>query len=203
MGVMLSAAGSLQWYRDTLAPGASFDELLAEAEAVPAGSEGLLFLPYLSGERTPYPDPLARGAWVGMTVRHGRGHLTRAVLEGVAFGMRDGFALLEGMGLDARSDIRLSGGGARGALWQRIVASVLDAELSTVSASEGAAYGAALLAGVGADIWPDVAAATSGIAPTGRVTPDPHDARIYAALYPPYRALYPALRPTFDSLAAF
>jgi xylulokinase len=203
MGVMLSAAGSLQWYRDTLAPGASFDELLAEAEAVPAGSDGLLFLPYLSGERTPYPDPLARGAWVGLTVRHGRGHLTRAVLEGVAFGLRDGFALLGGMGLDARSDIRLSGGGARGALWQRIVASVLDAELSTVSASEGAAFGAALLAGVGADVWPDVASATAGIEPTSRITPDTGDARTYAALYPHYRALYPALRPTFDSLAAF
>jgi hypothetical protein len=91
MGVMLSAAGSLQWYRDTLAPNMSFDELLKEAETVPAGSEGLQFLPYLSGERTPYPDPLARGAFIGLTLRHGRGHLTRAVLEGVAFGLKDSF----------------------------------------------------------------------------------------------------------------
>src|SRR5690242_2444747 len=95
MGVMLSAAGSLQWYRDTLAPNMSFDELLQEAEAVPAGSEGLQFLPYLSGERTPHPDPLARGAFIGLTLRHGRAHMTRAVLEGVAFGLKDSFTLIQ------------------------------------------------------------------------------------------------------------
>ena len=89
MGVMLSAAGSLRWYRDTLAPGVEYDDLLAPAGAIPPGSEGLLFLPYLTGERTPHPDPLARGAFVGLTVRHTQAHMTRAVLEGVAFGLRD------------------------------------------------------------------------------------------------------------------
>ncbi len=202
MGVMLSAAGSLQWYRDTLAPSLSFDELLAEAETVPAGSEGLLFLPYLSGERTPYPDPNARGAWVGLTVRHGRGHLTRAVLEGVAFGLRDCFSLFASIGLDAPREIRLSGGGARGPLWRRILASVFDMPLDLVAADEGAAYGAALLAGVGVSHWPDVAAACSAVRTTGRVLPDPDDTRVYDMLYGHYRALYPALRPTFEALAS-
>jgi xylulokinase len=201
MGVTLSAAGSLQWYRDTLAPGTSFDALLTEAEAVPAGSDGLLFLPYLSGERTPYPDPLARGAWVGLTVRHSRGHLTRAVLEGVAYSLRDCFALLTAMGLGTPREVRLSGGGARGALWQRILASVLDTPLLTVNADEGAAYGAALLAGVGAGQWSDVVAAGAAVRTTGEVVPDPDDARTYEALYPQYRALYPALTPTFAALA--
>ena len=113
MGVMLSAAGSLQWYRDTLAPGTEFDELVSEAAGVPPGSEGLLFLPYLTGERTPHPDPLARGAWVGLTVRHARPHLTRAVLEGVAFGIKDSFTLIQGAGLGAITQVRISGGGAQ------------------------------------------------------------------------------------------
>ena len=118
MGVMLSAAGSLQWYRERLTAGAPFATLDAEAEAVPPGSEGLLFLPYLTGERTPHPDPLARGAWVGLTVRHGRGHLTRSVLEGVAFGLRDSFTLIGEAGLGDVRQVRLSGGGARSPLWR-------------------------------------------------------------------------------------
>ena len=150
MGVTLSAAGSLQWYRDTLAPGVSFDDLLAEAEEAPAGSDGLIFLPYLSGERTPYPDPLARGAFVGLTVRTRRAHMTRAVLEGVAFSLKDCFGLLEAAGLGAVSEARISGGGARGKLWRRILASVLGVALVSLEADEGAALGAALLAGIGA-----------------------------------------------------
>ena len=122
MGVMLSAAGSLQWYRDTLAPDMSFDALVEEAEEAPAGSEGLLFLPYLSGERTPYPDPLARGSWIGLTVRHKRAHLTRAVLEGVSFGLRDGFDLLNQAGLKDVQRALVSGGGARSELWLQILA---------------------------------------------------------------------------------
>ena len=118
MGVMLSAAGSLQWYRERLTAGAPFATLDAEAEAVPPGSEWLLFLPYLTGERTPHPDPLARGAWVGLTVRHGRGHLTRSVLEGVAFGLRDSFTLIGEAGLGDVRQVRLSGGGARSPLWR-------------------------------------------------------------------------------------
>ena len=159
MGVMLSAAGSLQWYRDTLATGMPFDELLQEAVPVPAGSEGLLFLPYLSGERTPHPDPLARGAFVGLTLRHGRGHLTRALLEGVAFGLKDSFSLIQAAGLSDIRQVRASGGGTKSALWRQILADVLGVELVTVNTTEGAAFGAALLAGVGAGNWADVPAA--------------------------------------------
>jgi len=201
MGVTLSAAGSLQWYRDTLAAGESFDALVAEAAAAPAGSEGLIFLPYLSGERTPYPDPLARGAFVGLTVRHRRAHLTRAVLEGVAFSMRDCLGLFAGAGQSAVSQIRVAGGGAKGPLWRKIVASVLGVELVTVNSTEGAAYGAALLAGVGAGAWTDVGAAcASAIAVTGRDAPDAAWQRAYDALYPRYRALYPALKSEFAAL---
>jgi xylulokinase len=159
MGVMLSAAGSLQWYRDTLAPNSSFDDLLKEAETVPAGSEGLQFLPYLSGERTPHPDPLARGAFIGLTLRHGRGHMTRAVLEGVSFGLKDSLTLIQNAGLGAITQVRASGGGTKGALWRQILASVLEAELVTVNTAEGAAFGAALLAGVSAGAWTDILAA--------------------------------------------
>ena len=203
MGVTLSAAGSLQWYRDTLAPREEFADLVAEAEGAPAGSEGLLFLPYLSGERTPYPDPLARASFVGLTLRHRRGHLTRAVLEGVAFSMRDCFALLKEAGVGDVRQVRLAGGGAKSALWRRICASVLGVELVTVNSTEGAAYGAALLAGAGAGAWPTVqAACDAAIAVTGRDEPDPGWARAYDALYPRYRELYPALKPTFTSLGA-
>jgi xylulokinase len=203
MGVTLAAAGSLQWYRDTLAGDESFDLLTAEAERAPAGCEGLLFLPYLSGERTPHPDPLARGAFVGLTTRHRRAHLTRAVLEGVAFSLRDCMGLFGDAGLGSVRQVRVAGGGARSALWRRIVASVLGVELVTVNSTEGAAYGAALLAGVGAGAWPDVrSACEAAIAVTGRDAPDPEWQRAYDALYPNYRALYPALRTAFVALGA-
>ena len=202
MGVMLSAAGSLRWYRDTLAPGIAFDDLLAPAVEVPAGSEGLLFLPYLTGERTPHPDPLARGAFVGLTVRHTQAHLTRSVLEGVAFGLRDGMELLRTAGAGQPTQVRISGGGARSALWRQIIADVLQTELVTVNVVEGAAYGAALLAGVGAGVWPDVeAACTDVVQLTSRVTPQAEAQARYQALYDQYRGLYPALKPTFDGLA--
>lgn len=198
MGVMLSAAGSLQWYRDAIAPGMDFDELLKEAENVPAGSEGLFFLPYLSGERTPHPDPLARGAFIGLTLRHGRGALTRAVLEGVAFGLKDGFTLIQQAGLPAASQIRASGGGTKGRLWRQILSSVLNAELVTVNTSEGAAFGAALLAGVGDGCWPDVpAACRQTIQITGRASPNSQEAAVYEDAYQLYRELYPALKPGF------
>jgi xylulokinase len=202
MGVMLSAAGSLQWYRDTLAPGTSFDDLLNEAEAVPASSEGLLFLPYLSGERTPHPDPLARGAFVGLTLRHGRGHMTRAVLEGVAFGLKDSFALIQSAGLGAIAQICASGGGTKGALWRQILASVLEAELVTVNTTEGAAFGAALLAGVGAGAWEDVPTACEAVVKIASSTaPDPAQVEAYGKAYPLYRQLYPALKPSFEMMA--
>lgn len=202
MGVMLSAAGSLQWLRDTLAPGIGFDALMDEAAQAPAGSEGLLFLPYLSGERTPHPDPLARGAWVGLTLRHTRAHLVRAVLEGVAFGLRDGFTLLAQVGLGGLGKVRVSGGGARSPLWRAILASVLATPLEAVAANEGAAYGAALLAGVGMGVWPDVAAACASTIQPGEITPPNGDWQTtYERLYPVYQSLYPALKPTFAALS--
>lgn len=200
MGVMLSAAGSLQWYRDALAPGVSFDGLIAEATNVSPGSEGLLFLPYLSGERTPHPDPLARGAWVGLTIRHGRPHLTRAVLEGVAFGIKDSFTLIQGAGLGGIEQVRVSGGGAKSALWRQIMADVLGAELVTVNTTEGAAYGAALLAAVGAGFYGTVdEACQATIEITGRTEPGPA-AAAYADVYPLYQALYPALQNEFKAI---
>jgi xylulokinase len=202
MGVMLSAAGSLQWLHDTLAPDVSFDALMDEAAQAPAGSEGLLFVPYLSGERTPHPDPLARGAWVGLTVRHTRAHMIRAVLEGVSFGLRDGFTLLAQVGLDEMTNARISGGGARSPLWRAILASVLATPLESVEASEGAAHGAALLAGVGAGVWPDVASACAATIQPGEITiPNAEWQVTYERLYPVYQSLYPALKPTFTALA--
>lgn len=198
MGVMLSAAGSLQWYRDTLATGMPFDDLVKEAEAVPAGSEGLQFLPYLSGERTPYPDPLARGAFIGLTIRHTRGHMTRAVLEGVAFGLKDSFTLIQNAGLESIRQIRASGGGTKGALWRQILATVLESELVTVNTTEGAAFGAALLAGVGAGAWPDVpTACRQTIKITGETKPEAANTQVYAKSYALYRELYPALKSSF------
>ena len=202
MGVMLSAAGSLQWYRDTLAPGVSFNDLLKEAESVPAGSEGLLFLPYLSGERTPYSDPLARAAWVGLTLRHGRGHMTRAILEGVALGLKDIFTLILNAGLGDIRQVRASGGGTRSTLWRQIFASVLDTDLVMVNTSEGAAFGAALLAGVGTATWKDIPSACSAAVKfTGSTRPDPAQVETYRKAYPLYRALYPALKPITDDIA--
>ena len=203
MGVMLSAAGSLQWYRDAFAPQMSFDDLLMEAEAIPAGCEGLLFLPYLSGERTPHPDPLARGAFVGLTLRHARGHMTRAVLEGVAFGLKDSFLLIQAAGLGEIRQVRASGGGTKGALWRQILADVLESQLVTVNSSEGAAYGAALLAGVGAGAWADVpSACAKAVRITGSQSPNPAHAGSYRKAYEIYRELYPALKSSFHKVAA-
>jgi xylulokinase len=197
MGVMLSAGGSLRWFRDTVAPGRPYDELLAPAGQVAAGSDGLLFLPYLTGERTPHPDPLARGAFVGLTVRHDRRHLTRAVLEGVAYGLRDGLTLMGEAGLPAPSVIRASGGGARSALWRQILADVLGAAIATVNTVEGAAFGAALLAATGAGWFASVdEACAATIAVTPAAAPGPDRSR-YDDDYARYRALYPALAPTF------
>jgi xylulokinase len=201
MGVMLSAAGSLQWYRDTLAPETSFDALLAPAAQIPAGSEGLLFLPYLTGERTPHPDPLARAAFVGLTVRHSQAHMTRAVLEGVAFGLRDSMELIRSAGLGAIDQVRVSGGGARSSLWRQILADVMNAELVTVNTTEGAAFGAALLAGVAAGIWSTVEQSCQAtIRISAAISPGAESTRRYDHLYKLYRDLYPALKPTFDAL---
>lgn len=197
MGVMLSAAGSYRWFRDTLAPGEDFGVLAEQAGQVPAGSEGLLFLPYLTGERTPHPDPLAKGAFVGLTVRHTRDHLTRAVLEGVAYGLRDSFELMRDTGLATIDQVRISGGGTKSPVWRQIIADVLGVELVTVNTAEGAAYGAALLAATGAGAFPSVEeACESVISITGGTDPGENQA-VYEQQYPIYRELYPALKPVF------
>ena len=197
MSVMLSAAGSLRWFRDTVAPGADFGDLAASAGEVPAGSDGLLFLPYLSGERSPHADPLARAAFVGLTLGHDRRHLARAVLEGVAFGLRDGLDLMIAAGLPAPVQIRASGGGTASPVWRQILADVLDAEIATVETTEGAAYGAGLLAAVGAGWFPDVESATTALVVATPAAAPGRDAGRYAEIQHLYRDLYPALAPTF------
>ncbi|MGD2144257.1 MAG: xylulokinase [Anaerolineae bacterium] len=210
MGVMLSAAGSFRWYRDTLGgleraqadrTGRDAYNILTDAAAdVPAGCEGLVFLPYLSGERTPYPDPDARGVFFGLSLRHRKAHLTRAVLEGVTYGLRDSLELMRALGLSVEQ-VRVSGGGARSPLWRQILADVLDTEIAIVNVTEGAAYGAALLAGVGAGAYQNILdACEAAIAVTGRVKPGPA-VSVYADYYPRYRALYPALAREFEAMS--
>ncbi len=193
MGVMLSAAGSLRWLRDVAAPGESFATLVGEAERWEPGAEGLTFLPYLSGERTPHADPNARGAFAGLSVRHDRGALVRAVLEGVAYGLRDCLDLLVDVGA-APTVGRVSGGGGRSDLWLRIVASALDLPLERTAVDEGAAFGAALLGGVAGGLWSSVEEA---VAATVRATDtvEPVDGWIepYREGHERFRALYPAL----------
>jgi xylulokinase len=194
MGVMLSAAGSLRWLRDVAAPGVGYEELVAQARDWPAGTEGLTFLPYLAGERTPHADPGARGAFVGLSLRHDRGALTRAVLEGVAFGLRDSLDLITELGV-APSIGRVSGGGARSDLWLAIVASVLELPLERVAVDEGAAFGAAILGGVAAGMWSDVPEAVSAtVRPRGRIEPVAEWIEPYREQRERFRALYPALR---------
>jgi xylulokinase len=198
MGVMLAAGGSLRWFRDVLAPGESFETLTAVAEQWPPGAEGLGFLPYLAGERTPHADPNARGAFAGLSLRHDRGALVRAVLEGVAFGLRDSLELLRELGVEP-TVARASGGGVRSALWLRIVASVLGVPLERAEVEEGAAYGAALLGGAAAGVFADVHEAVSAcVRVRDRIEPEPAWADAYAHGYERFRALYPALRPPTD-----
>jgi xylulokinase len=210
MGVMLSAAGSFRWYRDSLgdmekAEAArsgkdAYDLLTAAAQDVPPGSEGLIFLPYLTGERTPYPDPNARGVFFGLTLRHGKPHMTRAVLEGVTFGLRDSLELMYKLGLSIDEIVAL-GGGARSPLWRQMLADIFANEIVTVTVTEGAPYGAALLAGVGAGVYESVeAAGTAVVRVEGRTAPSA-DSAVYADYYPRYRALYPALAPEFGAIA--
>jgi xylulokinase len=198
MGVMLSAAGSLRWLRDALV-GESYEELVREAARWGPGAEGLLFQPYLAGERTPHADPHARGAFVGLSLRHDRGALVRALLEGVAFGLRDSFELLGELGV--RPEVgRVSGGGARSELWLRIVASVLGLPLERTLVAEGAAYGAALLGGVAAGVFTGVEDAVERcVRPLPPVEPDVAWQAHYDELYARFRLLYPALRPLEDA----
>jgi xylulokinase len=194
MGVMLNAAGSLRWFRDALAPESSFEELTDEAERWGAGAEGLTFLPYLQGERTPHADPGARGALAGLSVRHDRSALVRAVLEGVAYGLRDSLELLRDLGVTPEKG-RVSGGGARSRLWREIVASVLGLPVELTVVEEGSAYGAALLAGVAGGAFADAREAVAACVHAREpVEPNPHWAQVYEEGYARFRALYPAVR---------
>jgi xylulokinase len=198
MGVMLSAAGSLRWLHETIAPSEPYDRVVEEAAAWAPGVEGLTFLPYLAGERTPHVDPGARAAFTGLSLRHDRGALVRAVLEGVAFGLRDSLELLRALGVEPES-ARVSGGGARSDLWLRIVASVLGLPLERTAAEEGAAFGAALLGGVAAGVYADVPEAVSAtVNVRSKIEPEPEWIEPYAVAYHRFRSLYPALRPLED-----
>jgi xylulokinase len=197
MGVTQAAGLSLRWLRDQWMPGAGdagYDELTAEASRIPAGSDGVLWAPYLMGERTPHCDPTIRAGLVGLSASHTRGHVARAVLEGVAFSLRDTFAIFAELGVPVRQ-VRVGGGGARSPLWRQIQAATYGIAVETVEAEEGAAYGAALLAAVGAGVWPSVDAACEAVVRTAHVTPaEPEAVAIMNRQYGVYERLYPALR---------
>jgi len=196
-GCMLSAAGALHWYRDALFPDESYATLDDEAAKVEPGADGLIFLPYLTGERCPHPDPLARGAFVGITARHTRAHLTRAVLEGVAFGMAQMLDLVRALGIEPR-EIRLGGGGAKSKLWRTIQADAYRTPVTLLNTAEGSAYGAAILAGVGCGVWSSVAEACDAcLRETERIKPDVERAGRYATVRREYDGLYPSLKPHF------
>lgn len=199
MGVTQAAGLSLRWFRDQFGSGAEngqdpYERLTAEAAQVPPGSDGLLWAPYLMGERTPHLDPNARGALIGLTASHTRGHVVRAILEGVAFSLKDTFTLFAEMGVPV-SRIRLGGGGARSGLWRQIQADVYGQEVEIVATEEGAAYGAAILAAVGAGRWISVDAACNEIVQTEqRFAPQPEATGRMQECYAAYRKMYPAIR---------
>ncbi len=193
MAVTLAAGASLRWWRDLLGEALSYDELATLAEDVPAGANGLFFLPYLSGERTPHLDPEARGALLGLRTHHTRADLTRAVFEGVVFALRDGLDLMRGLGLDIRA-VRATGGGARSRLWRQLQADIFNLPIERTVADEGPAYGAALLAGVAAGVFRNVQEAAEQVRIVDAVdTPNAERVRAYEARYQTYRLLYPVL----------
>lgn len=203
MGVMLSAAGGLRWLHDEVAPGKSYDEINALAESVPRGSNGLLFAPYLTGERHPHFDPLARGALVGFTLRHGLGHMIRAVMEGVAFGMRDQLELLRALGVQPAEAV-VSGGAVNSPVWRQLTTDIMGIPLYSVNTNEGSAFGAAILAAVGAGSYPDVPTACAQmVRKVDTIQPDAAGVADYARLYPTFQGLYGALKDTFSALSQF
>ena len=212
MGVTLSAGGSLRWFRDTLGLSEKnigklsgvdpYEILTAEASTAPAGCEGLLFLPYLTGERTPYPDPNARGTFFGLTLRHSKSHMMRAVLEGVAYSLRDSIELFRDLGIPIQQ-VRAVGGGARSVMWRQILADIFGIELVTINVTDSTAYGASLLAGVGTGVYgsvPEACSATVRI--VERTEPIGENQATYNEYYPVYCSLYRALKPAFDDVAA-
>jgi xylulokinase len=211
MGVTQGAGLSFRWFRDEVAGALEiaaanasgediYEVLTRQAAEAPAGSDGLIFLPYLMGERTPHLDPQARGVWFGITAAHRRSHLVRSVLEGVAYSLMDCVAIFQEMGLPIE-EIRASGGGGKSPLWRQIQADVFGREVVTINATEGGAYGAALLAGVGAKFWPDVPTACQAtIAITTQTAPNPAAIAAYQKYYPIYKELYTRLKPLYREL---
>lgn len=197
MGVTQAAGLSLRWFRDQFGSGdghQSYESLAAEAASAPPGCDGLLWAPYLMGERTPYLDPAARGMLVGLTASHTRGHVIRAILEGVVFSLRDTFTIFQEMKVPVTT-IRLGGGGARSALWRQIQADAYRQPVETVAAEEGAAYGAAILAGVGAKTWSSVDEACESIVRVaGNIAPDSQHSLVLEKAYAAYRRMYPAMK---------
>ncbi len=211
MGVVLSAGGSLQWYRNQFAAAEvaaassmgvdPYELLTTQAEQAPPGSEGLFFLPYLTGERTPHADPHARGAWVGLSLRHGRGHLVRSIMEGATYAMRDSLEIIRSLQIPVR-EIRLSGGGARSAFWRELQASIYGNRVVTINAEEGPAYGVALLAAAGTGAYKNVVEACQAtIEVVSTTSPVKRDQRVYDAAYPVFQGLYRSLKDDFRRIA--
>ena len=210
-GCMLSAGGSLQWFKNQLGQVEieeadkrkvdPYDILTRKADKAPAGCEGLFFLPYLTGERCPYPDPDARGAFVGLTARTDRGAIIRSVLEGVTYGMKDQLVIFEEMGVKV-TKVRLSGGGAKSGFWRQLQADIYGKTVALINADEGPAYGAALLAGVGVKVWSSVpAACKAAIRDVQVIKPDAATAKRYSSYHPQYQRLYRALAGEFKAIA--
>jgi xylulokinase len=200
MGVMLAAGAALAWWRDVLGSKTSYDELADLAATASPGSDGLLFLPHLYGERSPHLDARARGAFVGLTARHTKAQLTRAVMEGVVFSLRQSLEIITE--LTPVTEIRATGGGARSGLWLQLQANIYDRPVSVMKVEEGAAYGAALLAGVAAGIFPDVGAACELVKVKATIEPDGRTRDLYAELFRTYAGLYPSLQGAMHDLAA-
>ena len=202
MGVTQGAGLSLQWFRNQLAPGMDYDALTAEAATAPPGSQGLFWLPYLMGERTPHLDAAARGGWIGLTAKHTRADLVRAVIEGVSYSQRDCLEIIEGLGVPVHA-VRASGGGAKSKFWRQLLADILGRRVVTLETQEGSAYGAALLAQVASGEYGSVPEVCRvAIRETDSVDPQPAAAEFYRRAHTVYQSLYPALRPIYGSLAA-
>jgi xylulokinase len=211
MGVTQGAGLSLQWFRNQLAPDAvrtaeergidTYHVLTEEAAAAPAGCEGLFWLPYLMGERTPHLDATARGGWIGMTAKHTRAHLIRSVIEGVTYSLNDCLSIIAELGVNVTA-VRASGGGARSPFWREILAGVFNCPIATLETQEGSAYGVALLAMVGTKQFASVGeACKTCIHEKDRVEPKADDADVYRERYEIFRSLYPALKPSFGAIA--
>lgn len=191
MGVMLSCGGALRWYRDTFAGGRSYDEISAMAEKVAVGCEGLTFLPYLTGERSPHNDPTARASWSGATLAHGQEHFARSIFEGMSFGLLDGFNALKTLGAKS-AEIRVTSGGAKSKFWLQMLADIFGVPCQTLQSDEGPAFGAAILSGVGIGVWPDVqTACRAAVHPKERIEPSGAD---YSSAQKKYVELYPCLK---------